>query len=260
LTLAPLDLVLLAATAFGTAVLSGILGVAGGMILLTVMLLFLDPLHAIPLHAAIQLVSNGSRVAIQRRHIDWRIAGYYSALLLPAGALGLAVLFRLPADATKLLIGLFVLVATWRPGWLLLGTHPEAVRRERRFLLLGGVVGVLNPVVGATGPLVAPFFLNLGLARQAVIGTSAACQALGHLAKIVLFAGLAGFAPTEHAALLASLCLLVVLGTWVGSALLDRVDERAFTWLYKTALTLIALRLVLPEAAVRLATAAARLD
>jgi uncharacterized membrane protein YfcA len=259
LTLAPADVAVLGAIAFLTAMLSGMLGVAGGMILLSVMLLYLEPAATIPLHAAIQLVSNGSRVVIQRRHIDWRIAGHYSVLLLPAGWLGLLLLLRLPPDTTTLLIGAFVLLATWRSSWLLLGTHPEAVRPGRRFLLLGGVVGALNPIVGATGPLVAPFFLNLGIARQAVVGTAAACQALGHLAKVLLFTGVAGFALVEHAPLLAGLSALVVLGTWCGSRLLDHVDERAFVWLYKTALTAIALRLILPEAGRLLRQAAALL-
>ena len=47
-----------------------------------------------------------------------------------------------------------------------------------------------------------------------------------------------------NAPLLALLATMVVAGTWTGSRLLERVDERTFTWLYKGVLTLIALRLV----------------
>ena len=36
-----------------------------------------------------------------------------------------------------------------------------------------------------------------------------------------------------------------IAGTWAGSRLLERVNERVFTALYKGVLTLIALRLVL---------------
>ena len=38
-----------------------------------------------------------------------------------------------------------------------------------------------------------------------------------------------------------------ISGSWLGSRLLERVNERAFTILFKTALTLVALRLVLVE-------------
>jgi hypothetical protein len=37
----------------------------------------------------------------------------------------------------------------------------------------------------------------------------------------------------------------VIVGTWLGSKLLDRVGERGFEALYKGALTLLALHLVL---------------
>ncbi len=226
--------------------LSGMLGLAGGMTLLGIMLLFYDPLVAIPLHGAVQLVSNASRTWIQRSHVERGIVLWYSLLLLPMGFVGLVVARQLSPELARVLIGAFVLAATWAPGLLLLGAHPERLRRNRRFLVLGGVVGLLNTTVGATGPLIAPFFLNLGLGRQQVIGTMAAGQTLGHLAKLVVF-GAAGFAFLGFAWPLLLLSLAVVAGTWLGSRALDRFSERSFTWLYKALLTGIALHLVASE-------------
>ncbi len=240
------ELSVLAVAALLTSILSAIVGMAGGLTLLAVMLLFLEPLAAIPLHGVVQLVSNGSRTWIQRRHVNRPIVLRYALPLLPAGFAGLALAETLPPTATRALIGVFVLVATWLPGALLLGTHPERAEPTRRFLLLGSVIGVLNMTIGATGPLIAPFFLNLGLGRQALVGTKAACQALGHLAKIAVF-GVAGFAFAGHAPLLLLLCAAVVAGTWLGSRLLDRVSETTFVRLYKAVLTVIALRLVVFE-------------
>ncbi len=164
-------------------------------------------------------------------------------LLLPMGFVGLPIAQALPPTATKVMIGLFVLVATWSPGALLLGTHPEASNPNRRFFMLGGVVGALNVTIGATGPLIAPFFLNLGLDRFQLVGTKAACQTLGHLAKLVVF-GIAGFAFGAFVPLLLLLAGLVVVGTWIGSRLLEHVDERFFTLLYKSVLTAIAAYLI----------------
>jgi uncharacterized membrane protein YfcA len=239
-------LIVLTVASLATATLSAVVGMAGGIVLLSVMLLFLEPLEAIPLHGAIQLVSNGSRTWIQRSHVEGGIVWRYALLLLPMGVVGLWVAQALPPDVTRALIGAFVLVATWAPGALTLGTHPERTDRNRRFVVLGGVAGVLNPTIGAIGPLIAPFFLNLGLARQAVIGTKAACQALGHLAKIAIF-GAAGFAFLAWAAPLAALSASAIAGTWLGSRILGRVSEVWFTRLYKGVLTLIALRLLVIE-------------
>lgn len=243
---APLVLAALAVAALATSVLSAVVGMAGGIVLLSVMLLFLDPLDAIALHGVVQLVSNGSRTWIQRRAVRWNIVWRYALPLLPFGFVGLALARSLPPEVTRLLIGVFVLAATWAPGLLLLGRHPEEVAPDRRFWILGSVVGVLNMTIGATGPLIAPFFLNLGLSRFELIGTKAACQSLGHLAKLVVF-GVFGFAFVEYLGLLALLCACVVAGTWLGSRLLGHVSERGFIWLYKGVLTAIAIRLVALE-------------
>ena len=242
----PLQLTVLGVAAFATSMLSGMLGLAGGMTLLSILLLFYDPLVAIPLHGVIQLVSNASRSYIQRRHVERGIVGWYALPLVPMGFAGLAIAKQLPPSLARALIGLFVLAATWAPGLMLLGAHPEKLQRNRRFFVLGSAVGLLNTTIGATGPLTAPFFLNLGLGRQQVIGTMAVCQALGHLAKLVVF-GAAGFAFVAFAPLLALLSVFVVLGSWVGSRLLDHVSERGFTWIYKAVLTVIALDLVVSE-------------
>ena len=96
---APLDaqaLGILAAVSFATSILSAVVGMAGGVTLLAVMLLFVDPLVAIPLHGVVQLAANGSRAWIQREHMRRDILLRYGALLLPMGFVGLALAERLP--------------------------------------------------------------------------------------------------------------------------------------------------------------------
>jgi len=237
------QLAILAVSALLTSMLSAIVGMAGGITLLGVMLLFMDPLEVIPLHGAVQLASNGSRTWIQREHVRWDILGRYALPLIPMGILGLAVAQRLQPDGLKAAIGLFVLLATWSPRLLLLGRHPERLDPRRRFLALGTVAGALNVTIGATGPLIAPFFLGLGLSRFALVGTKAACQTIGHLVKFALFA-VAGFAFASFAPLLVLLVPLVLLGTWLGSRVLHKVDESTFVWLYRIVLTGIAIRLI----------------
>ncbi len=79
----PAEVGVLGLAAFLTSILSAILGMGGGITLLALMLLFLEPLVAIPLHATVQLVSNGTRSLAQRRHIQWGILGLYALPLLP---------------------------------------------------------------------------------------------------------------------------------------------------------------------------------
>lgn len=232
--------------AFATGALSAMVGMAGGITLLSIMLLVLDPLEAIPLHGAVQLVSNGSRTLLQRRHVQVRLLLPYCALLLPMGYLGLGVAHELPPTALKAAIGVFILIATWRPGWLRLPDRRTGSERTH-FLLLGAATGFLQTTVGAVGPLLAPFFLRLNLSRFGLIGTKAACQSAGHLTKLVLF-GAIGFPFASHGALLGTMACSVALGTLAGTHLLARTDDRTFVHLYRLVLSCTALRLVLSPA------------
>ena len=136
--------------------LSAIVGMAGGIILLSTMLIFLEPSIVIPIHGAIQLVSNTSRATVQRRHLAWSLIWRYGLLLFPMGLLAIGLVTQAPENLLKGLIGVFVLFATWRPRWLLLGSNPQSIDSKKRFILLGGVVGFLNIIVGAVGPFIAP--------------------------------------------------------------------------------------------------------
>jgi uncharacterized membrane protein YfcA len=246
-TLAPGALALLCAASVATGALSAVVGMAGGITLLALMLLWLPPLVAIPLHAAVQLVSNSSRVVAQRRHVRWPLVASFAAPLLPMALLGVMLARALPTRGVELAIGLFVLVATWCPGWLALGASEGAASPKRRLFFVGGMVGLLSPTIGATGPLDAPFFLRLGLDRFQLIGTKAACATAQHVAKIAAF-GVVGFAYREWLLPLCALAATAVAGTWLGTRLLTWVREEDFQALYRGVLTVVALRLAYGEA------------
>ncbi len=239
----PMTITILCGTSLLTAGVSAVLGMAGGIMLLAVMLLFLEPAVAIPVHAIVQLTSNSSRVVIHASEVRRDLLWPYMLLLLPAGALTVPLAQHLPADALRLAIGCFVIVATWRKSWLLLGFNPDRVPVRPRFALVGASAGALGPLIGATGPFIAPFFLGIGLTRFELIGTKAACQATGHFAKMILF-GLAGFGFVHFGPLMIAMALCTIVGTWLGTRVLRRLDDDRFTQLYRLALTAISLRLI----------------
>ena len=241
----PYVLALLAAASVATGALSAIVGMAGGMTLLALMLLWMEPQVAIPVHAVVQLVSNSSRSVAQWPNVRWPLFARFAVPLLPFAYAGLAVSRTVPRGVGDLLIGAFVLVATWRPAWLRFGAAGSA-DPGHRMVAAGSIVGFFSTTLGATGPLLAPFFLHLGLGRKELIGTQAVCQAYQHLAKIALF-GAVGFAFRDWLAPLAVLSCTATVGTWIGTRLLDRVSESDFRALYMGVLTVLALRLVWTE-------------
>jgi uncharacterized membrane protein YfcA len=220
----------LGATAVLTSVVSGVMGMAGGMLLLAVMLLKLEPAVAIPVHGIVQLVSNGSRAYFLRSQVRWAAVWRFAWPLLPGGALGIWLLVYVPASGSRIAIGAFVLASTWLKSFFSIGKGAGA----ERALPVGGAL------VGATGPLLAPFILALELGAQSTIATLAACQIFQHTSKVLLF-GLRGFDLGGYLlpCLLLSLC--AIAGSAIGTRLLDKLPENAFRLVVKLTLTALAL-------------------
>lgn len=239
-------------SAAATAVLSAVAGLGGGLVLLVVLLQFLDPIDAIPVHGAIQIASNGSRAWLLRSHIEWRIVRFHAVLLVPGGLIGLQFVDRLPKAGMRALIGAFALVATWCPSVLAPRTRrgksdpaePQEPLPPRTFLAVGLAHGTINMPLGATGPMIAPFFRAALADRREVVSTFAASQVIGHAVKIALF-GLVGFSFQAHWPTIAIGAAGVVAGTWVGTRLLHQLSEKAFVVLFRATVTLAALRLLM---------------
>ena len=68
-----MDLFFLIGVSFLTSAFTAIIGVGGGIALISVMPGLLPAAAIIPIHGAVQLASNASRVFFGFRHIDWRI-------------------------------------------------------------------------------------------------------------------------------------------------------------------------------------------
>src|SRR6185312_8730319 len=75
--MSPLLIAALCLTMVGTSFLSGIFGMAGGMILVGILLAMLPVPEAMALHAVTQMASNGWRGLLWWRHVRWRTVGVY---------------------------------------------------------------------------------------------------------------------------------------------------------------------------------------
>ena len=237
----PIELVLLTLVALTTSVLSAVVGFGGGVLLLAALASVIDPLAAIMVQGAIQLAGNTTRAHAHHRMIDWTVVAKLTVLVVPGSVLGLLVARDLEADALRGLMGGFILLVTWWPA----ATTGLARRVDTPTLVAAGAVtGFGNVTVGATGPLLAPFFRAATANRLAFVGTFAAAQTLGHLIKLItLSAG--GAAPiTAHLPLIAAGIVAVIVGTRIGTRVLHRVSEQRFGQIQRVAVTVLAARLL----------------
>ena len=168
--------------------------------------------------------------------------------LLPAGALGVWFARSIPPAVGQIGIGVFVLLSSFAPSALAFGARPGSA--ERALPWGGALVGFFSTVVGATGPLLGPFILALGLGSQGTVATLAACQIFQHGTKVALF-GLTGFSITRYLLPTLALCVAAVLGSALGTRWLDRLPKRTFHRVVRVVLSVLALELVV-EGALRL--------
>jgi uncharacterized protein len=227
---------LIGLAALVTAAVSGVLGMAGGLLLMGVLLLVLPAATAFVVHGLLQLVSNGSRTWVQRRHVQRRPLALYAVGAVLA-AVGVAAVTYVPSKAvTYVALGL-VPALVWLPrGWLSLD-----VTRPAHAVLCGVVTTGVNLVAGVSGPLLDVFFQRTALGRHAVVATKAATQVLAHSAKVVVYGlplagGSAGAVPWLAVAVAVPLS---VLGTAVGSRLLERLTDASFASITRWVVTAI---------------------
>jgi uncharacterized protein len=213
--------------AFVTATVSGVLGMAGGLLLMGALLLVLPATTAFVAHGLLQLVSNGWRAVLHRRHVQWRTLAWYAVGSLVAGALVAAVRYVPSTPLTYVFLGLVPLLV-----WLPKGVLRLDVARPAHAVAAGLAVTSVNLVAGVAGPLLDVFFVRTALGRHAVVATKAATQVLSHAAKVVLYGGPLSVGEGTAADLPVLALLLAVplsmLGTVLGGRLLDRLSDASF--------------------------------
>lgn len=214
----------LAVTVFATSFLSGIFGLAGGLILMGALLLFVPVTSAMVLHATTQMASNGSRAFLWRKHTDYGIFARY--MIGGAAAFVLFASLQFVPDRALVYIALGLMPFV---GFIL----PESLapRADRRFgsEACGFISTALQLISGVSGPALDIFLIRSNLDRRAVVSTKALCQTATHVMKLVYFGGLigAGFGGV-HPVVVALAVALAILGTNLARSLLERMSDVQF--------------------------------
>lgn len=231
----------LAASTLVTSFISGILGMAGGMILMGVLLAVLPVPAAMMMHGISQLAANGWRALMLRNEVDWRVFRGY--------AIGAAIAMALFA-ATRLVVGksgaLVAMGCTPFVALLLPDRLHLNVERRGHSVACGVVCVALNLTAGIAGPILDVFFVRSKMSRHQVVATKALTQSLSHVIKIVYFGGIMAVEGAQVAPwLAATMVLLAVVGTTLSRQVLERITDASFRqWTRWTVMTLGAMYLV----------------
>ncbi len=248
-----IELIILIISALITSAISAVIGMGGGIILLGIMALIIPEGYlVIALHGIIQLVSNSTRTFVFKEHLKKNLIfeffiGAVTGLFISALVIYLLMHFlnvqsasEIKIDFLKSLIGIFIL-------WYLYLKPKDKKGKKLSFIGVGGISGISSIFVGATGPLIAPFFLNGHLKKENIIANKAACQVISHFGKIPIFIFLFGVNYFKEYEILVPLIIAVYIGTYLGKKILSFLSEKVFKIVFRICLTAIAIKLVVNE-------------
>lgn len=209
-----------------TAFLSGIFGMAGGMVLIGVLLFLLPLPTAMVLHAVTQMASNGWRALLWWRHIQWRITVFYVLGCFIAVGVWSLTLYVPEKAVALLMLGLSPFVLRIVPERLMPATLGPVQA-------IGGGIAcmALMLLTGVTGPLVDQLFLRSPMDRRQIVATKASCQVFGHGSKLLYFGALIEQTGSVEPWILVMAVAASMLGTSLGKQILERLSDGQFrTW------------------------------
>jgi uncharacterized membrane protein YfcA len=203
-----------------TATLSGIFGMAGGLVLIGLLLVLLPLPEAMALHAVTQLASNGWRAALNLGHVRWRIAAAYAVGALVATGIWSLVLYVPSRPVALIALGASPFLLMALPARL----QPDPERPSRA---VGCGIASLSLMLltGVAGPLLDRFFLGGRMDRHAIVATKAVCQVLGHGLKLLYFGAVIANPGTLDPVAAIGAVAASALGTSLARPLLDAMSE-----------------------------------
>lgn len=237
----PLFVAILALSAVVSSFISGILGMAGGMILMGVLLAMMPVPAAMMLHGITQFAANGWRAFLWRASVDWRVFRQY--LLGALTALGAFALLQFVASkpVAFIVLGLTPFVSLVLPEKL----HLNVGRRGHSFAC-GVICTALSLTAGVSGPILDVFFVRSQMGRKSVVATKATTQGASHLIKVLYFGGVAAAGGGEVAPWLGVMMVaMAILGTTLSRRVLEKMNDASFRlWTRWTVMSLGAFYLV----------------
>jgi uncharacterized protein len=206
-----------------TSILSGVVGMAGGMILMGILLMLMPVTAAMVLHGVTQVASNGWRAFLWRGYVDWRIIAGYAI-----GSFAVFLLMKLVAAVPDkavvyIAMGLTPVIVLALP----LRYVPE-ITRPGAPILCGAIVMLVQLMAGVAGNVLDVFFQRSQMDRRAVVATKAASQVLAHLQRIAFFGAFAGIGDIFPLWVYGGSVAIAMLGATLAAVILKRISDASF--------------------------------
>jgi uncharacterized membrane protein YfcA len=222
----PAAIAILGVTVVASSFISGTFGMAGGMVLLGVLLYYFDVPTAMIAFSVIQFFANGWRVMLWRRFILWPIFWWYIL-----GATIAVVAMRAVAYVPDKALVYFLLgIMPFAVDVLPVRMRPNIEWRGVPFIT-GLLTTVIQILAGVGGLFLDIFFQKSALDRKTTIATKAPTQTFSHVLRagyFISFGNIHGFNDAASLGLLAGAVVLAVVGVQLTPYAIERMSDDGF--------------------------------
>jgi len=223
---------------FSTSVVTGAVGLGGGLLLIAILPSFL-PLNAlIPVHGLAQISSNISRAYFGYKDIQYSVVPKFLAGSLIGVGIFALILNMISIKYIPLFIGIYILLSLWTQ------TFNEKIKKHENYYVIGFFQTGLSVIVGTTGPLAITKLLKEFKDNEKVVATSAVLMSITHILKVLVFLNF-GFVFSDYLTII--LCMIAgsILGSYVGTKLRHKMDGKKLFFALKILLSIMAIKSIL---------------
>jgi uncharacterized membrane protein YfcA len=220
------DLAIIGVTIVVSSFISGTFGMAGGMVLLGVLLVYFDVTTAMVLFSILQFFANGWRVILWWRYVRWPIFWWYLLGAVIAAAAMRAVAFVPDKALVYFLLGILPFAVDILPA----RARPNIEWRGVPFIT-GLLTTVIQILAGVGGLFLDIFFQKSSLDRKTTIATKAPAQTISHILRGAYFASFGSVTGLNEPAawgLVAAAVVLAVIGVQLTPYAVERMSDHGF--------------------------------
>jgi uncharacterized membrane protein YfcA len=182
-----LDLALIAAGTMCWAISTFSAG-GGSLLILAIVSVLLGGQSAAPVVAIASLMAGPARAVALWSRIDWDVVRWYAPGGATGALMGAWVLSRMSSQWIELALATFLISTVWQ---FRLGERARSFEMKRQwFLPVSFCSGLISGMIGASGLLVNPFYLNFGLEKETMLATRAINSTVIQLVKITAYLAL----------------------------------------------------------------------
>ena len=167
-------------------VISTLSGGGGALMLLPIVGFYLNPSVVAPVVNLGNMIGRPTRLILFWKYIDWKIVAYYVPSAIIGAVVGALIFVRLRADWVQVLLGIFLISTIFQYRF---GKKKSSFPMKKvYFIPLGFLVTIISTLFGATGAVLNPFYLNIGLMKEGLIATKTANSFIAGLAQLGSYA------------------------------------------------------------------------